>query len=190
MKRIVPAFVGVTLLAGMTLTAQSGSIQRVPPAPPSARFVEAWRPVNTNGVTRVIGSVIDIRQTPVAHARVQLRNLINGHLAQRAETDENGEYYFVVEEPGTYVVEMTMVDGYVLALSNAGSIARYETLQTVVQLPGRWNSTLNTMRILQNPVNFLGMSSATTMTAATLALAAELNVAPVDAGEPVSPIQP
>ena len=29
-----------------------------------------------------------------------------------------------------------MVDGYVLALSNAGSLARYETLQTVVQLPG------------------------------------------------------
>lgn len=190
MKRIVPAFCGVTLLASVTLTAQSGSIQRVPPAPPSARFVEAWRPANTVGVTRVIGSVIDIRQVPVAHARVQLRNLINGHLTQRAETDENGEYLFVVDEPGTYVVEMTLVDGYVVALSNAGSIARYETLQTVVQLPGRWDTTLNTMRIPHHPARFLGMSAANTMTAATLALAVDMNVRPVDAGEPVSPTQP
>ena len=190
MKRILPAFLGITLLAGMTLSAQSGLIRRVPSAPPSARFVEAWRPANTIGMTSVTGTVIDIRQTPVAHARVQLRNLINGHLAQRAETNENGEYFFVVDEPGTYVVEMTMVDGYVLALSNAGAIARYETLQTVVRLPGRWDSTLNTMHIPQNPVNFLGMSAADTMTAATLALAVDMNVAPVDAGEPVSPIQP
>ena len=35
---------------------------------------------------------------------------------------------------------MVMVDGYVVALSNAGTIARYETLQTVVQLPGRWDA--------------------------------------------------
>ena len=32
-----------------------------------------------------------------------------------------------------------MVDGYVIALSNAGSLARYETLRTLVQLPGRWD---------------------------------------------------
>ena len=50
--------------------------------------------------------------------------------------NDNGEYEFLVDDPGTYVVEMVMVDGYVLALSNAGSLARYETLHTVVQLPG------------------------------------------------------
>jgi len=106
------------------------------------------------------------------------------------ERTPNGEYQFVVEEPGTYVVEMAMVDGYVLALSNAGTLSRYETLQTVVRLPGRWDGTLNRMSIPQNPVNFLGMSAVTTMTATTLALAADMNVAPVDPGEPVSPQQP
>jgi len=121
---------------------------------------------------------------------VQLRNLGTGQLDQHSKSDENGEYLFIVEEPGTYVVEMAMVNGYVVALSNAGSLARYETLQTVVQLPGRWDSTLNTMRMPSNPVNFLGMSAAETMTAATLSLAVDMNVAPVDAGEPVSPIQP
>jgi hypothetical protein len=32
-----------------------------------------------------------------------------------------------------------MADGYVVGLSNAGSLARFETLQTVIQLPGRWS---------------------------------------------------
>jgi hypothetical protein len=34
------------------------------------------------------------------------------------------------------------------------------------------------------------MSAATTMTAATMSIAVNENVAPVDAGEPVSPIRP
>jgi hypothetical protein len=190
-NRIVPALLATILLASVTITGQSRSVQRVQSAPPSARLAEPWRPVTSStGDTRIIGTVIDIRQVPVAHARVQLRNLITGQVAQHSRANENGEYVFIVEEPSTYVVEMAMVDGDVVALSNAGTLARYETLQTVVQLPGRWNSTLNTMYIPQNPVNFLGMSAATTMTAATLALAAEMNVAPVDAGEPVSPLQP
>jgi hypothetical protein len=189
-KRIVPAISAGIVLAGVTLTAQSVSVQRVQPPPPNARLVEPWRPANITGVTRIIGSVIDIRQVPVAKARVQLRNLVIGQIVQRAETDGNGEYVFIVEEPGTYVVEMALVDGHVVALSNAGLLARYETLQTVVQLPGRWDTTLNTMRIPQHPGNFLGMSAATTMTAATLALAVDMNVAAVDAGEPISPIAP
>ena len=56
--------------------------------------------------------------------------------------NDAGEYEFLLDDPGTYVVEMSMVDGYVLALSNAGSLARYETLHTVVQLPGRWDAGL------------------------------------------------
>jgi hypothetical protein len=190
-NRIVPALLATILLASVTIAGQSRSVQRVPPPPPSARLAEPWRPATSStGVTRIIGTVIDIRQVPVAYARVQVRNLITGQIADQSQANENGEYDFVIEQPSTYVVEMTMVDGYVLALSNAGMLARYETLHTVVQLPGRWDSTLNSMSIPQNPVNFLGMSAATTMTAATLALAAEMNVAPVDAGEPVSPLQP
>ena len=104
--------------------------------------------------------------------------------------NDNGEYEFLVDDPGTYVVEMSMVDGYVLALSNAGSLARYETLQTVVQLPGRWDAGLRTMTMPQNAANFLGMSSQTTMTATTLALATDQNITPVDPGEPVSPVRP
>jgi hypothetical protein len=126
---------------------------------------------------------------PVAYANVQLRSLITGSVQQEGRSDGNGEYSFSVADPGTYVVEMIMVDGYVVALSNAGSLARYETLQTLVQLPGRWDSLLRNMIIPKNASSFLGMSAQSTMTAATMSLAVNTNIGPMDAGEPVSAIK-
>ncbi len=152
-------------------------------------FAEPWRP-NGAGDTRVIGQVLDIRQTPVANARVQLRSLVSGLVQLQDETDANGAYTFIVDTPGTYVVEMTQVDGYVLALSNAGALARFETLQTLVMLPGRWETDLRRMVMPQNVTHFFGMSAATTMTAQTVQIALEQSVQPVDPGEPVSPSTP
>lgn len=189
-KRILAVVSGLVLIAGASLTAQRTSVRLVPPPPPGMRLIEAWRPVTTKGDTKIIGTVVDIRQVPVAYARVQLRNLSTGVVAQQGQADANGQYEFLVNEPGTYVVEMVMVDGYVVALSNAGALARYETLQTVIQLPGRWNPSQRALSFPQHPTTFLGMSAATTMTAATMSIAAEENVTPVDAGEPVSPIRP
>ncbi len=153
-------------------------------------FAEAWRPPNSTGETRVIGQVVDIRQMPVPYARLQLRNLVNGKLQMATESDANGEYQFAVDEPGTYIVEMVMVDGYVIALSNAGTLARYETLRTLVRLPGRWDGLGRGLVIPQPVTNFFGMSAATTMTAQTVAIALERSIQPVDAGEPVSPFRP
>lgn len=153
-------------------------------------FAEAWRPPNSKGDTKIIGQVIDIRQAPVAHARMNLRNLVNGTVQQSTESDDNGEYVFSVDDPGTYVVEMVMVDGYVVALSNAGALARFETLRTLVQLPGRWDLTTRGMVMPRNMSNFVGMSAGTTMTAQTVAIALEQSIQPVDSGEPVSPFKP
>ncbi len=119
---------GLVLICGASLTAQTG-VRLVPPPRPGVTFAESWRPPNTKSDTRVIGTVIDIRQVPVAYAKVQLRNLVTGKVAMETLANGNGEYEFLIDDPGTYVVEMTMIDGYVLALSNAGSLARYETLQ-------------------------------------------------------------
>jgi len=152
------------------------------------RLAEPWRPSNTKGDTRIIGQIVDIRQMPVAYAKVQLRNLINGAVQQESTSDGNGEYQFTVDDPGTYVVEVVLLDGYVLALSNAGTLARFETLQTLVQLPGRWEGNRMVMR--QNVMSFLGMSAATTMTAQTVQIALEHSIQPVDSGEPVSPFKP
>lgn len=180
---------GLVLMCGASLTAQTG-VRLVPPARPGVTFAESWRPANAKSGTRIIGTVIDLRQVPVAYAKVQLRNLVTGSVAMESLANDNGEYEFLLDDPGTYVVEMSMVDGDVLALSNAGSLARYETLNTVVQLPGYWDAGLRTMTMPQNAANFLGMSSQTTMTATTLALATDLNITPMDPGEPVSPVEP
>lgn len=180
------AVVGLIIATSTGLAAQ-GTVRRVQPPTSGLRFAQAWLPPTTRGDTKIIGTVIDIRQVPVSGAKVQLRNLVTGEIQQEAESNDNGEYEFTVVDPGTYVVEMVLVDGYVIALSNAGTLARYETLQTVVQLSGRWDSLAASVVMPTNMTNFVGMSAAATMTADTLALAAQQNIAPVDAGEPVSP---
>ena len=152
------------------------------------RLAESWRPPNTQGDTKIIGQVVDIRQMPVAYARLQLRNLINGTVQQESSADGNGEYQFLVDDPGTYVVEVVLVDGYILALSNAGTLGRFETLQTVVRLPGRWEAS--GMVMPPRVTNFIGMSAAATMTAQTMQIALAQSIQPVDSGEPVSPFKP
>lgn len=165
------------------MLAQQGFI----PAPTGVRLAERWRPESGPAATRIVGTVVDIYLTPVAHARVQLRDLTNGRVVQLLTADGNGAYAFTVADSGTYVVEMVLADGYVIALSNAGSPARYETLQTLIQLPGRWDAPTSRVQLAQDPTQYFGMSAQTTMTAATLQLAMDLDVAPADPGEPVSP---
>jgi len=185
---------GLILAVTASTAGQGGVIRREdPPAPgreverSAVNFAGPWRPAGATGDTRIIGTVIDIRQVPVANVRVQLRNLDTGNVEQAGESDEEGQYQFVLEETGSYVVEMVMVDGYVVALSNAGSLARFETLQTVVQLPGRWNQVTRTLVMPQDMSTFFGMSAETTMTAATVQIAVEQDLKPANPGTPVSP---
>ena len=185
--------VGLILAFGNGLSAgQSGVIRREeqprqgPEIERSAvNFAEAWRPRGTTGVTRVVGTVIDSRQVPVSDATLQLRNLDSGAVEQTTKSQVDGSYAFNLDEPGTFVVEMTLVDGYVIALSNAGSLARYETLQTVVQLAGRWDFARRNMIVSQDISSYFGMSAETTMTAGTMQLAGD--VPSTDPGIPVSP---
>ena len=187
MRKLIIAVAWVAIGAtSSNLRAQSGAIRFVPPPAPSVKFSQPWQPAGLGGNTKVIGTVIDIRQVPVAHVKIQLRNLITGVVAEQVESNENGEYQFETSDPSTYVVEMVMVDGYVVALSNAGSLARYETMRTLVQLPGRWDTQVRSMVMDQSSAHFLGVSSQSTMTAATLNIAVNMNIAPISSGEPVS----
>jgi hypothetical protein len=191
---------GMTVALSASVIAQQGggALRRdIPPQPSgdiersAINFAGGWSSTNfASAVTRVIGSVIDLRNVPVANARLQLRNLGTGLIVQQGESDGEGEYEFVLEESGTYVVEMIMVDGYVVALSNAGSLGRFETLQTVVQLPGRWDAASRQMVMPTNVTRFFGMSAETSMTAATVTIAIDQNVGVAESGEPVSPTSP
>lgn len=185
-KHKLAAIFGVLAVAAVSLSAEQGVATLVPRVQ-ALKFSEPWRPNGAGTSTRVIGTVIDIRQVPVARVRVQLRNLATGNVDQVGESNDNGEYAFEMEASGTYVVEMVLVDGYVISLSNAGAVARYQTMQTVIQLPGRWDTATRNMIAQQAFYSFLGMSAATSMTNATLTLAVNQDVATVDAGEPVSP---
>jgi hypothetical protein len=179
--QIVAALCALFLTGGTTLLAQQVFI----PAPSGVRRAETLRPASGRGETRVIGSVIDLKQIPVANVRVQLRNLTNGLVEQETTADANGMYEFIIGDSSTYVVELVVADGAVVAVSNARTVARFETAQTVIQLPGRWQ---NSRVVEPQPVtDFFGMSSRMTMTAATLQLASDLNIATSDPGEPVSP---
>ncbi len=186
------ANLGVVLALGVGAAAEQGggAIRRQEPPRPRPEIERSavnFVPTNATGATRVIGSVIDIRQIPVGGVTVQLHNLDTGNVEQQIETDEKGEYQFVLEESGSYIVEMKMVDGYVIALSNAGSVARSQTLQTVVQLPGRWDFAGRRLVAQSSLTSYFGMSAETTMTATTIQIAVARDVKPADPGIPVSP---
>lgn len=188
--RIARNLLAVMLLTtlGMSVSAeQRREVQLIPPpASPAVRLSTPWRPSNSTA-TRLLGAVIDVTQVPVTYVKVQLRDLGTGLVLATSTTDDKGEYAFDLAEPGTYVVEMMVLDNHVLALSNAVSLARYETAQTVVRLSGRWDVSSRTMFMPVSPTAFFGMGSSSSMTLSTLTLASESNVSPIDAGEPVSP---
>jgi hypothetical protein len=178
----------VVLSALIAITSVSTLAQQsFRPARAGVRGWEPYSPEGTRRPTKVVGTVIDIGQVPVAHAKLVLRDLATGKAEQEGESNDHGEYEFTVLQPSTYVVEMQMMDGSVLALSNAGSLGRYETLNTVVQLPGRWEAGRAQMVMPQNLSNYFGLSAQTSMTAATLQAASDQKITPADAGEPVSP---
>jgi len=170
-------------LAGATALAQQAFV----PPPSGIRAVERLLPEGTRRDTKIIGTVMDIRQTRVKYAHVQLRNLVSGLVFGEVTANDNGEYEFAVIEPSTYVVEMMLADGNIVALSNAASISRYETVRTVVQVPGRWDFISQRVMFDQNVATYLGVSGQVTMTAQTLELAVQQNITAREAGEPVSP---
>ncbi len=186
MSKQLFAAICLTMIASAGLVAQRSTVTRGNSGLVGPTLAERWRPANQAGATRVIGTVIDIRMVPVANARVQLRSLVNGTVQQAQDTNEAGEYTFDVEDPGTFVVEMALTDGQIVALSNAGTLARFETMRTVIQLPGRWDSALRGIVMPQSVINFVGLGSAQTMTQTTLNAAVSQNITPINSGEPVS----
>jgi hypothetical protein len=182
-------FVVLALLVLTAAGVDSQAIDTPEQQSPRIRFIESPPDDNPARETKVVGRIIDLRNMPVPFVTVQLRNLANGAVQQQSSSDGNGEYQFTADDAGTYAVEVVLPDGRVVALSNAGTLARFETLETVVQLPGRWEGARGMVMPAQFS-RFFGMSAATTMTAQTVQMALQQRIRPVDAGEPVSPFKP
>jgi hypothetical protein len=171
------------LAAGATAIAQQGFV----PPQGGARFLERYRPANATRDARIIGTVTDSTQMLVKNAQLRLRDLSTGQVPQAGTSNDSGEFEFTVLDPGTYVVEMVSAGGLVVAVSTAGTLARYETFETRVQIPGRWDYGTQGIEFDRSAATYLGVSSQLTMTARTLELAIEQNITPRDSGEPVSP---
>lgn len=183
--------VGLVIALGVAVSAeQRGTVTL--DSPPNTgisnalKFTAPWRPEGS-GSTRIIGTVIDIKQTPIAKVKVRLRNISTGEIMGESESDDKGEYAFPEIEPGLYVVEMFIDNRYIVALSNTGTLARFETLQTVIQLPGRWDLGSQSVMAVNDPTLFIGMSAANTFTAATLVTAVTQEIPTTDQGVQTSP---
>lgn len=184
-KFVIVMLIGAT---GIVVSAEQrrGEITLVQPPVSPIKFAGTWRPIGSTD-TKVVGNIIDIMQAPISYAHVQLRNLKTGSIVAQSDTNDQGEYEFTVIEPGTFVVEMVLANYAVVGVSNAGTLGRYQTLQTMIQLPGRWNVTSGMMMMRVPASSFFGIGASSTMTSSTLAMASGAEIRPVDAGEPVSP---
>ncbi|MDP1569773.1 MAG: carboxypeptidase-like regulatory domain-containing protein [Vicinamibacterales bacterium] len=121
----------------------------------------------------IIGTARGADRSPIPEAQLQLRDLRGGQVVERATADAEGRFAFRSLEPGTYIIEMTLIDGSVVALSEAVTIGSGEIIQTLVQLASRTRT-------------FGWWLGSTTSSA--LASAASLGVLSVEPGAPASPV--
>jgi hypothetical protein len=87
----------------------------------SVHFNETLRPANAASETKIVGRITDIRKMPVAHVKLQLRNLID---VRKRSDDDAGAHH-----PGAtcYVVEMVLQR---LPARTCRFAVRAETLQS------------------------------------------------------------
>lgn len=174
--------IGLAAGSGAAQTQRSAN-SLVPPAPRIQQVERLAR--DAAGGNRIIGSAIDSRGLPISKAHLQLRNLQNGQIVLQSETSDVGEYSFGLVESGTYVVELNP-NGAVIALSDAVTLGGGELVQTVIQVPGRWDPASRSVVLEPSLAQFLGASAADTMAGETMTHAASQGITSVDAGEPVS----
>lgn len=129
------------------------------------------------GSTSVIAGLVlhADRTTPVAFARVRLRNLDNGAVIDKTSADQLGEFSFLVLAPGNYVSELFDDTGHVLAAGEALRVEAGRTVGTLIVLSAR----------LPSFAALFGNSAAAIMSAA-----AGAGITAVTAtGQPLSPEQ-
>jgi hypothetical protein len=92
------------------------------------------RPVD-NGIVR--GVVWNGDNSPIAKAKVRLRNLDTGRIVAASETSTDGQFIFGAVAKGSYLVELVSDTGKVLAVGPAFRVEPEQTVSTVVRLPTR-----------------------------------------------------
>lgn len=87
------------------------------------------------GVVR--GVVWNGDTSPIANAKVRLRNIETGRVVSASETSRSGEFVFGGVAKGSYLVELVSDNGKVLAVGPVFRVEPEQTVSTVVRLPTR-----------------------------------------------------
>ena len=173
--RLRTALVVVTAILMSAVFEPLSAGQGAPPlAGPTARL-SAVNAVNTDGPQKglIVGQTLNFDRTPLAYARVRLRNLDSGAVVGRTGADRQGQFEFLVSARGNYVAELIDDTSHVLATGEALTAELGQTVATVVVLPARAPS-------------FAGLFG--NSTAAIVAAAAGAGITAVVAtGQPLSP---
>jgi hypothetical protein len=123
-----PAVVAALVVAGLT-TAPAASdrsaVNRGTAAPAAAIGARA---------TVIQGMAWNADDSPIAGARVRLRNAVTGRIDAAAVANDAGRFTFQAVQGGTYVVELVRESGKVLAVGHPFTIAPGETVTTFVRL--------------------------------------------------------
>ena len=85
-------------------------------------------------INALLGFARTSMNTPIAYARVVLRNLRTGQIHARTVANERGEFSFVDLDANAYVVELLGPDGSVVAASPLVSMARGDVRQTELRV--------------------------------------------------------
>ena len=119
-----------TFTTPMDTTARNPLATQVDPS----YFTPAAVAVLGGKMNALLGFARTSMNTPIAYARVVLRNLRTGQIHARTVANERGEFSFVDLEANAYVVELLGPDGSVVAASPLVSMARGDVRQTELRV--------------------------------------------------------
>jgi hypothetical protein len=108
----------------------------VPPAAASQTIrAQNGNPGSTTGT--IVGTAWKADNTPLAKARVRLRDVTTGRGGAITTTDALGQFRFDRVEPGAYVVELLTDRDHVAAIGELFGLRPDDTITTVVRLGAR-----------------------------------------------------
>jgi hypothetical protein len=120
-------------------------------------------------LTSILGAAWNADNSPIAEAKLRLRNAITGRIEATTIADTAGQFTFSNIEGGTYLVELVNDSGKLLTVGHAFMVAPGETIVTFVRLGARvpWFAGF-----------FENAAAAATSSAASLGVTALAPVAP------------
>jgi hypothetical protein len=84
--------------------------------------------------TSIVGVAWNADNTPIAAARVRLRNVVTGRVAMSIVADEAGQFTFTGIENGSYLIELVNEGDKILTVGQTFTIAPGDTVATFVRL--------------------------------------------------------